>query len=613
MVLEETLVKDPHGYHVELTSRNNLDQPEWGSVGQRQLRSITEASYADGDSEPPGDDRPTAREVLSEVFLANPSTSSTANALFVGWGLLVGYDLFLTLDNASEPLDIACNDAEIRDVWCPLGSLSDPIPFSRSEAGEDAGGEEARSPINYATAFVDLDWLYGRDEATSASLRTEDGGYMNMTDDELPHLLDDGTWLVADQRPARLPVTFALMTLLLRGHNRCCDEMAPEWDPANDEDAFQFCRQWTIAVFQHITENDWSVRFVGGSVKVLGAAAYDDDDDDDDDPDDHGEETDGRRRRRRLGDLENVVRSRYLTQSNGSYDAGTNAGTDVFFATVAAPALYSALPSTVGLLDDSFEVMAEHEVELATANADLAGLVTRIGGIEPIIRGAYHARARGMDASFVAEVSVSSPLFNFPVEAAVSQPLFDSDIWFSLLGSDAAPPRPRPPLYPSSTSNSPFCLSYSPRQGVPSYNDAREAYRLSRIDTFTEITSDTTVQATLSAAYGNDVDLLDAYTGALAETEEGSGLFAGPLLRMVFLEQLYRAIVGDRHHHSHSTQNEDAALSTLTNLILNNSLVSSIPLDSFSAPDLVTSSDCSSTEMNEVTLAEGLVFVARGM
>lgn len=30
-------------------------------------------------------------------------------------------------------------------------------------------------------------------------------------------------------------MTFALMTLLLREHNRCCDEMAPEWKPANDE------------------------------------------------------------------------------------------------------------------------------------------------------------------------------------------------------------------------------------------------------------------------------------------------------------------------------------------------------------------------------------------
>ncbi len=40
---------------------------------------------------------------------------------------------------------------------------------------------------------------------------------------------------VADQRPTKLPVTFALMTLLLREHNRCCDEMAPEWDPEDDE------------------------------------------------------------------------------------------------------------------------------------------------------------------------------------------------------------------------------------------------------------------------------------------------------------------------------------------------------------------------------------------
>lgn len=68
--------------------------------------------------------------------------------------------------------------------------------------------------------------------------------------------------------------------------------------------------------------------------------------------------------------------------------------------------------------------------------------------------------------------------------------------------------------------------------GVPSYNDAREAYGLSRFASFSEITSATTVQEILADAHGNDVDLLDAYTGALAETEDGSGLFAGPLLRV---------------------------------------------------------------------------------
>ncbi|CAN0378435.1 unnamed protein product, partial [Laminaria digitata] len=140
--------------------------------------------------------------------------------------------------------------------------------------------------------------------------------------------------------------------------------------------------------------------------------------------------------------------------------------------------------------------------------------------------------------------------------------------------------------------------------GIPSYNGVREAYGLSRVTSFENITSDGTVQGLLEDAYG-DVELLDAYTGALAEREDGSGLFVGPLLRAVFLEQLYRAIVGDRHHHSHDTQNEDAQLSTLCGLIMDNSLVSFMSLDAFTAPDTVASSTCSSTEVTEVYLAEG--------
>lgn len=69
-------------------------------------------------------------------------------------------------------------------------------------------------------------------------------------------------------------------------------------------------------------------------------------------------------------------------------------------------------------------------------------------------------------------------------------------------------------------------------QGIPSYNDVREAYGFSRVNSFAEITADTAVQDMLAQAHGNDLDLLDAYTGALAETEEDNALFAGPLLRV---------------------------------------------------------------------------------
>ena len=39
------------------------------------------------------------------------------------------------------------------------------------------------------------------------------------------------------------------------------------------------------------------------------------------------------------------------------------------------------------------------------------------------------------------------------------------------------------------------------------------------------------IQGRLADTYG-DVEQLDAYVGALAENEDGSGLFAGPLLRV---------------------------------------------------------------------------------
>lgn len=78
--------------------------------------------------------------------------------------------------------------------------------------------------------------------------------------------------------------------------------------------------------------------------------------------------------------------------------------------------------------------------------------------------------------------------------------------------------------------------------------------------------------------------------------------------KAVFLEQMYRAIVGDRHYHSHNSLNEDTKLSTLGGLILDNSLVSSIPLDTFTATDMVVSSTTSATETSEAEFKE--VFLA---
>ena len=78
-------------------------------------------------------------------------------------------------------------------MWCPLGVDSDPIPFDRSDA---AVADSVRSPVNYATAYIDLDFVYGRSEAEAEALRTLEGGFMNVTDSGVPQQNADGTWLV---------------------------------------------------------------------------------------------------------------------------------------------------------------------------------------------------------------------------------------------------------------------------------------------------------------------------------------------------------------------------------------------------------------------------------
>lgn len=137
---------------------------------------------------------------MTEAFLSSEPAISTRSALFVAWGQLLTFDIYLNVDNSSDPFDVPCDDGGgVVDVWCPQGEASDDISFFRSEAAVDEDGDDVRSPINYATAYVDLDFIYGRSEAEAAALRTLEGGLMNVTETGVPFQNADGTWLVNKQ------------------------------------------------------------------------------------------------------------------------------------------------------------------------------------------------------------------------------------------------------------------------------------------------------------------------------------------------------------------------------------------------------------------------------
>ncbi|CAM9394854.1 unnamed protein product, partial [Laminaria digitata] len=500
------------------------------------IRSVAGADYADDVFRPPGDDRPTAREVMTDVFLYSTATVSTKSALFVAWGQLLTYDISLTVDNVSEPFDIACDDgSRLVDVWCPSGTDSDDIPFYRSNA---AVSDSVRNPVNYATSYIDLDFMYGRSEEQAKVFRSLEGGLMNVTDAGVPFQNTDGTWMIPDQRTARFPVTFALHVMLLLEHNRCCIDDAPDDGYEGDENIYQACRGWTIAIFQHLTENDFIVQLLGDSIYNLGRASS------------TSTSTSVMGAGRKSGPPD-VPRRRL--QSLSDYDDTVNPAADVFTLTAGAAAFESALSSTVRIVSEGYVSTNEDNVELTVACVDLAGLVER-NDVGDILRGAVLSPALAVDTYYAAAMSNLSPLFKLPVDAVQR------------------------------------CRDH----GLPTYNSAREAFGLTAAADFSEITTDASVAALISDAYGGDVEKVDAIAGALAEDCNATtgGVF-GDLLFAAWVDQLFRTIAGDRVYYSHSSFTEAIENTTLSGVVNRTLGVADLPLSAFVVPSVtVCVSDC---------------------
>eukprot|EP00904_Undaria_pinnatifida_P011028 jgi/Undpi1/7055/HiC_scaffold_21.g09529.m1 len=487
---------------------------------------------------------------MSDVFMSSTATVSTKSALFVAWGQLLTYDMSLTVDNASEPFDIACDDGGGGvDVWCPLGAVSDDIRFDRSDAA--VGLDSVRSPVNYATSYIDLDFMYGRSEEEAKGFRTMEGGLMNVTDTGVPFQNVDGTWMIPDQRTARFPVTFALHIMLLKEHNRCCVEVAPDNGFEEDEETYLACRGWTIAIFQHMTADDYTIRLFGGTIYDLAADESTTTTTSSDTADNPSRRWRGRRRL--PDDQPEPSAHRRRLYSPDFYDPTTNAAADVFTLTAGAAAFESALPPNVRIVSEGYVSAAEDNVELMVACEDIAGLFRR-NDAGDILRGAVLSPALEVDTYFSAAVSNASPLFKLPVDAVQR-------------GRD---------------------------HGLPTYNDARKAYDLTIATDFSDITSDESLALLLSTAYGGDIDNLDAITGALAEgTMASSGGVLGELLHEAWLDQFIRAIAGDRLYHIHGRPMEAVTNTTLSDVINRTMDVVDLPRSVFVAPGVtVCASDC---------------------
>ena len=168
---------------------NNVENPEFGSAHVELLRAA-EADYADGISEPAGEDRPSAREISNLLSAADPE--GTANdrglsAYLFMWGQFLDHDIDLSEAPADE------SDQVSFDIQVPTGDpLFDPfgtgqvtIPLTRSEFSEGTGTstDNPAEQVNIITAWIDGSQVYGSDQETADSLREFVGGRLLISED----------------------------------------------------------------------------------------------------------------------------------------------------------------------------------------------------------------------------------------------------------------------------------------------------------------------------------------------------------------------------------------------------------------------------------------------
>ena len=92
--------------------------------------------------------------------------------------------------------------------------------------------------------------------------------------------------------------------------------------------------------------------------------------------------------------------------------------------------------------------------------------------------------------------------------------------------------------------------------GIPDYNSLRVAMGLPAVTSFSQISSDVTVQQELSAAYPGGVNTLDAFEGGLAEAHV-PGSDVGPTFQAIMVNQFARLRDGDRFFYLNQNFNSE--------------------------------------------------------
>jgi hypothetical protein len=444
-------------------SGNNVANPTWGMAGSALVR-IGPDTYADGAGAMPT--RPNPREISNVVVsqpMSMPSSVGISN-MFWQWGQFLDHDLDLVPTDPAAAAFIPVPAGDPRFDPGNTGTMT--IPFTRSvfAAGTGTGPGDPRQQINVLTSYIDASMVYGSDAAFAMTLRTLSGGRLTESTGGMPMKDPNGDLFMAgDMRLNEQIGLLSMHALFLREHNRLADQIAAANPGLSDEEIYQRARRIVGAEVQSITYNEFLPI-------LLGANA--------------------------------------LTPYTG-YDANVKATVSNEFAAAGFRLGHTLLPPELLRLNEDGTSIPQGPVALRDTFLD-PSLVTKEGGIDPVLCGLAGAKAQEFDNMIVDDVR------NFLFVAIPS-------------GLDLAAVN----------------IQRGRDHGLPTYNDLREALGLPRISDFFEpgvFLPD--AAARLASIYAN-VDDIDLWPGALSEMPV-AGALVGPLLRALLTDQFIRSRDGDR-------------------------------------------------------------------
>ena len=510
----------PVDYYTFDGTENNREHPSWGAAGTSLLR-LAPYGYTDKISTPAGASRTSARTISNELSAQDASTPNDRNMsdfVYV-WGQFLDHDIDLSETGTSESLPIIVPSG---DKWFdPTSSGTKRIGLQRSlfAAGTGTSVENPREQVNVVTAFVDGSQVYGSNKSRADALRTFTGGLLRTSTGNMLPFNTTGLPNANDSH------AFPNEKLYLAGDIRANEN--PDLIALQTLFMREHNRLASMLRTQHPSWTD--------------------------------EQLYQNARQTVIGEIQAITYNEFLPALLGAqaisryigYNKNINPTITNEFSTAAYRFGHSLLDSEISRLNNDGS-QAAPVLSLAEAFFNTGvfnpALPRHVGDIDPFLKAAASGNTQEVDLHVVDELR--NMLFGAPGSGG-----FDLAALNIQRGRD---------------------------HGIADYNTTRQAYGLSRVTSFSQITADTAVQQSLRKVYGS-VDEIDLWVGGLAEDHVRNSS-VGPLFQRILSDQFSRLRDGDRNWYQRiftGKQLEEIEGTQLSEVVQRNTALTSLQKNAF--------------------------------